>query len=101
VLFLDAGAPPDKARQIGFGMSPGDASYAQPYFYVTPWPIPAGASLPPLAAGGHWHSQGFTGAVLTGEAVVAAPSATEQQDRVANFLRSAIEASRAVVSANH
>ena len=49
-------------RAMTVGMSPGDASYAEPYWYVTPWPYPTG-DLPPLDSG-HWHTQGWTGAVL-------------------------------------
>lgn len=57
--LLDVGG----GRTLGVGLSPGDASYAEPYFYVTPSPPPADA--PPLAVG-HWHDQGWFGAVLTG-----------------------------------
>ncbi|HWS70817.1 MAG TPA: hypothetical protein VN605_01825 [Thermoanaerobaculia bacterium] len=54
---------------IGVGLSPGDASYPDPYWYVTPWPYPAVASLPPLTRG-TWHTTGWVGAVLpaTGDA---------------------------------
>ena len=45
------GGPPDQARTIGVGLSPGDSSYAEPYFYVTPWPAPDSATLPELPAG--------------------------------------------------
>jgi len=54
-------------RTIGAGMSPGDASYADPYWYVTPWPYPpADTALPPLPEG-HWHREGWTGAIYQGE----------------------------------
>lgn len=49
-------------RTIGIGMSPGDGSYAEPYWYVTPWPYPKG-DLPSLKHG-RWHREGWTGAVL-------------------------------------
>jgi hypothetical protein len=49
-------------RTIGVGLSPGDASYAEPYWYVTPWPYPK-SELPALARG-TWHRDGWTGAVL-------------------------------------
>jgi len=35
---------PEQAPQIGFGMSPGDEAIPEPYFYITPWPIPEGNS---------------------------------------------------------
>jgi hypothetical protein len=35
----------EEARTIGVGMSPGDGSYAEPYWYVNAWPFPEGAAL--------------------------------------------------------
>ncbi len=53
-------------HQIGVGLSPGDSSYDQPYFYVSPYPQPpAGALLPDWQRDGHWHSEGFCALVLT------------------------------------
>ncbi len=51
---------------IGLGLSPGDESYDQPYFYVNPYPNPDLSALPPLLAGDHWHTQGWMGVVATG-----------------------------------
>ena len=48
---------------IGAGLSPGDASYPDPYWYVTPWPYPPVASLPALSRGA-WHTAGWVGAVM-------------------------------------
>ena len=64
ILFLDAGAPRETARQIGFGLSPGDQHHAEPYFYLTPYPIEVDVTFPPLPSGGRWQRSGFTGAVL-------------------------------------
>ena len=51
---------------IGVGLSPGDAYYAEPYFYVTPpSPIDRG---PAIAGGGFWRTDGWTGAVLLASA---------------------------------
>lgn len=79
LITLDAGADVEEARSIGVGFSPGDGSYAQPYFYVTPWPYPDAEALPSLTAGAHWHRDGWTGAVLTAESLVAMPP--EKQER--------------------
>jgi hypothetical protein len=73
-------------RTIGIGLSPGDGSYGEPYWYVTPWPYPKG-DLPPLTHG-HWHREGWTGAVLL---------AREGDPRP--FLDEAHEASRSLTSA--
>jgi len=57
-------------RSIGVGMSPGDEHYAQPYFYVSPSPRLKPSELPLIAEPGHWHLQGFFGAVATAEDVL-------------------------------
>ena len=53
----------DDARSIGIGLSPGDGYYAQPYFYLSPYPKPDTENLPQLPPGGRWHTKGFFGAV--------------------------------------
>jgi hypothetical protein len=81
------------AKSIGLGLSPGDEGYAEPYWYVSPWPYPAPESLPALEAGGHWHTEGHTSAILTATHLLAG-SAEGQGDRLRAFLESAVEASR-------
>lgn len=53
----------EDARSIGVGLSPGDETYGTPYFYVSPWPYPDKDALPELGAG-HWHTEGYTAAIL-------------------------------------
>jgi len=55
----------ETARGIGVGLSPGDATYDQPYFYVNPWPHLDAGDLPDLPPPGYWHTQGFVGAIAT------------------------------------
>jgi len=98
LLTLDSDAGPEEARSVGVGFSPGDGSYDQPYFYVTPWPYPDADSLPPLAGGAHWHTEGWTGAVLTGEQLVSAPPA-EQQRTSRRALNRAVVACREALGA--
>ena len=52
-------------RAIGAGLSPGDRHFAQPYFYVCPYPKPDTERLPPLPPAGRWRTRGFFGAVAT------------------------------------
>jgi hypothetical protein len=79
LLTLHSGVGAEEARSIGVGFSPGDGSYDQPYFYVTPWPYPDADGLPLLADGAHWHTEGWTGAVLTGEQLLSTPPAERQR----------------------
>ena len=67
----------ETAPAVGVGLSPGDSAYAEPYFYVSPWPRPAAERLPPLPAPADWHTGEFVAAVLTGTSLVALPDRRE------------------------
>ena len=86
-------------------MSPGDGSYAEPYWYVTPWPPPpekrAHEQLPPLDGKGVWHTEGWTGAVLPSSAVVDTRDAQEQAGQVLAFTQSAVNAGWALLEPEH
>lgn len=60
----------ETAKGIGAGLSPGDGVYAEPYFYVNPWPHLDASTLPDAPVPGHWHTQGFVGAIATGSEVL-------------------------------
>lgn len=92
LIQIDPPGHGEEARSIGVGMSPGDGSYSQPYWYVTPWPYPATASLQPLPEG-VWHTDGWTGAVLTGSDIVDTASAQDQEELLIRFLTASIAAS--------
>lgn len=81
----------DDAPSVNAGLSPGDASLPEPYFYVVPHPKPAsGAPLPQLTAPARWHSDGWTGAVIDAAALVAMPSG-KQRDTITRFVQEATE----------
>lgn len=63
----------NEERSIGIGLSPGDGYYAQPYFYLAPYPIPNTETLPQLPPGGRWHSKDFFGAVVPAIDLLALP----------------------------
>jgi hypothetical protein len=77
---------------IGMGLSPGDASYNEPYWYVSPYPYFSTDNLPPLDGNGVWHTQHWLGAVLTASQLVV-DSAQAQRSQVRSFLLSAWKAS--------
>jgi hypothetical protein len=85
---------PEEARTVGIGLSPGDGGYAEPYWYVTPWPRPATDALGELSAG-RWHTEGWTGAVLSATELVAAD---DQLSYVRMFVRDAADAATKLVS---
>jgi hypothetical protein len=87
ILYLDTESD---AAQLSIGLSPGDRSYAEPYFYATPYPL-ADRPLPSLAGGGVWRREGWTGAVLTASAL--------HEDRQAfEFMTSAIAGGKAMIA---
>lgn len=75
-------------------MTPGDAGYAEPYWYVTPWPYPRAELLTPLDAG-QWHLEDWTGGVLTRADTIATD---DRRARVLGFLRQAEAAARAALA---
>jgi hypothetical protein len=93
------GSAASGARTIGVGLSPGDGSYAEPYFYVTPWPYPENPVLPVLPGGASWHQTGWVGAVLTATAVFRDGGGTPavRAERVREFLDVASRASAALL----
>jgi hypothetical protein len=79
----------ESARTIGIGLSPGDRHYDEPYFYVSPWPYPAPAKLPPVPPLGRWHIKDFTAAILPAHRILAAQA---RQSETETFLAEAVVA---------
>lgn len=96
IVFLDRDVAPEKARQIGVGMSPGDNHIGRPYFYVTPWPIAEHPDLPELEIG-RWFTESFVGAVLDADELGAAGNAADQASAAARFLTAAVSAGEALI----
>ncbi|QDU70536.1 hypothetical protein [Mucisphaera calidilacus] len=92
IVLLNAGDNPAMDPSIGLGLSLGDATYSQPYFYVNPYGLESRPdTLPLLPVDGFWTEE-WMGAVLLGESLfiygVEAASA---------FLEETIRASRALL----
>ncbi len=84
---------------IGVGLSPGDTNYAEPYWYVSPYPYPAPENLPFLEGEGFWHTQRWLGAVLLASQLTQ-DSDLAQIKQVKSFLQSAIHASKRLLQAS-
>lgn len=76
-------------QTIGVGLSPGDESYQEPYYYVSPYPMPE--RRPRALSVGRWHTAGWSGAVLVGSDIVKQAVPGEQYHLVTGFIESAIE----------
>ena len=82
---------PDTGKSIGVGMSPGDASYIAPYYYVNVWPYPSNDQIKELTLTfGKWHTQGWTGMVLTLDQVLEEDAPEAQKSMVESFLQGSI-----------
>jgi len=81
-------------QTTGVGFEPGDDYYDEPYFYVSLYPAPAVASLPPLPPIGAWHAKDFTAAVATATRILAAQ---DQGKAVTAFLHGALDATVAAL----
>jgi hypothetical protein len=86
LVSLEPGDP-EVARSIGVGMSPGDETLGEPYFYINPWPCIDAADLPSLARGGHWVTTDTVGAMATATEILALD---DRREDLTAFLESAI-----------
>jgi hypothetical protein len=84
---LDA-AGGENARSVNVGLSPGDEHYDEPYYYVSPYPYPGAAKLPPLPKLGHWHTRDFTAAIATAGRIV---GAKDKEAEIDDFLQAAFD----------
>ena len=92
--LLTFGQKQDKQpiKTVGCGMSPGDGTYSEPYWYVTAWPYPSEDQLPELSVG-CWHTEGFVGAILTATTLLESCSVETQHSCVARFFSEGTQAS--------
>lgn len=90
--------PVGEEPSVGVGMSPGDRTYPEPYWYVTVWPTPRNPKLPRLAGRGRWHTEGWIGGVLLGTDCVVAGRGHDQASLVGEFLESAIPAAMTLLA---
>lgn len=97
IVFLDSDVAPEKARQIGVGMSPGDNHINRPYFYATPWPIEKHPDLRELATG-RWFTESFVGAILDADELASAGSAADQAKMATEFMTTAVAAGEALIA---
>jgi hypothetical protein len=73
---------------IGIGMSPGDSSYAEPYYYVSPYPAPG--TIPDRLSAGRWHTMGWWGGALIGSEIATRRGAFDQGAFVRQFIDEAL-----------
>jgi hypothetical protein len=98
LISLESSGNASSGRSIGVGLSPGDKSYPEPYFYVNPYGLAqVPEERPPLDSGGHWHAEGWFGAVLTAQSISAFPE-DSRESAASSFLRGAVDAERGFLS---
>ena len=98
LISLESSGNASSGRSIGAGLSPGDNSYSEPYFYVNPYGLAqVPEERPLLDSGGHWHTEGWFGAVLTAQSILAFPEEL-RESAASSFLRGAVDAERGFLS---
>lgn len=96
LVTVEPHADPEKAKSVGVGMTPGDESISEPYWYATPWPYPSGEDgLPPLEGEGIWHTEGWVGALLKASDMM---TNADQENQVKRFLDSALKGSKQLLA---
>jgi hypothetical protein len=91
-----AATPSGRTPTIGVGLSAGDESYQEPYWYVGPNPRPDVSNAPKLAGGGRWHTVGWKGAALPASDFV---DSQDQRAQVNAFIESAVRECRKLLEA--
>jgi hypothetical protein len=91
LITIERNSSPEKSKTIGVGLSPGDESYNEPYFYVSPWPNPENKENLPKLNHGHWHRQGWFGAVLAATEIIKNNDKSEQLKIAVSFIEAGID----------
>jgi len=99
LVKVEGNPDPELAKSIGVGLSTGDETYQEPYFYVTPWPYPDREKPLPELPAGEWHTAGWTGAILHYRDLTSLP-AEEQAAIARQFLREAYDLSYGILYNN-
>jgi hypothetical protein len=94
LVSIEVDGDAQQGRSIGIGLSPGDASYAEPYWYVNPYPAPSGTL--PEPASGEWTDRGWTGLVLPAARVL---DARGQEEISREFVDEAVQICRGLLDA--
>lgn len=82
----------ENLQSIGIGLSPGDSSNREPYFYVTMWPYPAidQISFAELL-NGNWNFKGWIGAYLSASEIIKEKNEENQYKMAYSFIESAVQ----------
>ena len=72
---------------IGVGLSPGDASFAEPYYYVGPSAVPT--VMPRPLTVGYWHTDGWWGGALTASEIVRRAAGDDDRPVIRRFIHDA------------
>jgi len=92
LLTFEQKSTSDKAT-IGVGCSTGDATYSEPYFYVSLWPYPPKEKLPLVTSPAFWHLEGFTALIIRSDDLVSKIESEQQQSKVQDIIEQGVKES--------
>lgn len=84
-------------REVTVGLSCGDASVAEPYFFARPRPVAETRELPALPTGGRWVREPQLEAVLPCSSVASDRDPAAQAGRVVSFVEAAVPAAHGLL----
>ena len=89
----------EKLQSFGIGMSPGDKSNNEPYFYVTMWPYPnLEKDLLQELLIGKWNVEGWIGTSLTASEIIKKSDEQSQSEMVFNFFTNSVSAIKTLLN---
>ncbi len=97
LITIKSSYDPEQVKSVSAGFSPGDNSYHEPYFFITPWPYPNAeiTDLPDLADKNFWHTAGWTGLILSAESII--HTASSEMAELAKFFAKGIPVVQALI----
>ncbi len=99
LLTFEQNGSTEKAT-IGAGLSPGDATYPEPYFYVSLWPYPPENNLPSVTEPAFWHLEGFTALILRSADLISKKNAEQQQALAKTLIEQGVQESVKLLTNN-
>ena len=93
LTFEQPGSSSSKKATIGVGLSPGDATFSEPYVYVSLWPYPPAENLPSLIPPAFWQVEGFTAVILRSGDLISEKSPERQETKVKAIIEQGVQES--------
>ena len=96
VPSVDDGDAREQPSQINFGLTPGDRSHSEAYFYSNPWPFQDSLIERELPNGARWFTEGWQGTLLPYAEIAGSKSGA---DKLAAYFRAVYDLASPLLTA--